>query len=238
MILNISHRGYSGKYDENTMIAFKKAIEFGADGIETDVQLSKDGIPVIIHDETLERTMNGKGFVKDYSLNELKSFRSKNNHEIPTLEELIILFKDSSLKVLNIELKNSIIKYHGLEEIVLDLIRKYNIENRVIISSFNHYSLLKVKALNKNIITGALTETTLVNVHEYLKNIKCECYHPYYYSIFDENIMNELKENYIKVNPYTINNKIDMKKAIEFGVTSIITNEIELLNELKYELRK
>ena len=67
-ILNIAHRGYSGKFDENTMLAFKKAIEYGADGIETDVQLSKDGVPVIMHDETLDRTTDGIGFLKNYTL--------------------------------------------------------------------------------------------------------------------------------------------------------------------------
>ncbi|MBX7298664.1 glycerophosphodiester phosphodiesterase [Clostridium chauvoei] len=238
MVLNIAHRGYIGKYDENTIIAFKKAIEFGADGIETDVQLSKDGIPVIIHDETLDRTTDGKGLVKSYTLAELRKFKTKNNEKIPTLEELLILFKESKLDILNLELKNSIVKYKNLEEKVLDLIEKYEIEDRIIISSFNHYSLLKVKEINKNIITGALTETTLVDVYKYLKNIKCECYHPYYYSIFDEEIMRELKENHIKVNPYTINSEIDMKKAMELGVTNIITNEVEVLNKLKYEVRK
>ena len=77
-VLNIAHRGYSGKFDENTMIAFKKAVEYGADGIETDIQLSKDGVPVIMHDETLERTTNGCGFLKDYAFEELKKFRTKS----------------------------------------------------------------------------------------------------------------------------------------------------------------
>ena len=80
-VLNIAHRGYSGKFDENTMIAFKKAIEYKADGIETDVQISKDGIPVIIHDETLDRTTNGHGFVKNYTLNELKALKTKSDQE-------------------------------------------------------------------------------------------------------------------------------------------------------------
>lgn len=232
MTLNIAHRGYSGKYDENTMKAFIKAIEFNADGIETDVQLTKDNIPVIIHDETIDRTTNGSGFVKDYIFNEIQRFKTINGEKIPRLEDLLEIFKKSNLKVLNLELKNSIINYEGLEKIVLDLVKKYNIEDKVIISSFNHYSLLKVKELNPKIKVGALTETTLVNVTKYLNEINCECYHPYYYSIFNEEIMKELLDNNIEINTYTVNNKEDMQRLINLGVTGIITNEIETLNEI------
>ena len=135
-ILNIAHRGYSGKFDENTMIAFRKAIEYKADGIETDVQLSKDNVPVIIHDETLDRTTDGTGYVKDYTLAELKRFRTKSGEEIPTLEELLELVADSNLEVLNLELKNSIFPYEGLEEKVLDMIDKYNLKEKIIIFKF------------------------------------------------------------------------------------------------------
>jgi len=336
-IINIAHRGYSGKFDENTMLAFKKAIEYKADGIETDVQLSKDGVPVIIHDETLDRTTNGHGFVKDYTLDELKTFRTKSvprvqalktdaleemeylksnilkesediecgqseklqsinydmlekvnylkalsidrlkdsklkrsscdnkgtfkigeytikeveyfqnkiGEEIPTLRELLELVAHSNLKVLNLELKNSVIEYKGLEEKVLTIIDEFNLRDRVIISSFNHMSLVKIRKLEKQeikkfgnvvakkrIILGALTESTLVNVPKYLNAISVECYHPYFFSILNKAYMEELKNAGIKVNPYTVNNVEDMKSIIELGVDSIITNEVELLNTL------
>lgn len=258
-ILNIAHRGYSGKFYENTMIAFKKAIEYGADGIETDVQLSKDGIPVIIHDETLDRTTNGHGFVKDYTLSELKSFRiisvghvkelkekmddnyteeeinyfkECSGEEIPTLEELLELVSKSELKVLNLELKNSIVEYDGLEEKVIDMIEKYKLKDRVIISTFNHLSLIKVRKLDPDIVLGALTETTLANVVKYLKDIDVQCYHPYFPSILNEQYMNDIKKGGIMVNPYTINTESDMKAVINAGVDNIITNEIELLNNI------
>jgi len=287
-ILNIAHRGYSGKFDENTMLAFKKAIEYKADGIETDVQLSKEGIPVIIHDETLDRTTNGHGFVKDYTLDELKRFRTKSvprvqalkndaleemeylktntletikkmegkhvgnlkigeytikeveyfknkgGEEIPTLRELLELVAKSDLKVLNLELKNSIIEYDGLEKNVLDMLDEFNLRDRVIISSFNHISLMKIRKIegNRKIILGALTESTLVNVPQYLKAIRVECYHPYFPSILNKEYMKEIKDGGIKVNTYTVNNSEDMKSIIELGVDSIITNEVELLNTL------
>lgn len=258
-ILNIAHRGYSGKFDENTMIAFRKAIEYGAHGIETDVQLSKDGLPVIIHDETLDRTTNGRGFVKDftfaeletlrtksvgrvkqlkkdiksnYTLEEIEHFNSNNGEKIPSLEELLKLVASSDLKLLNLELKNSIVEYEGMEEKVLELVSKYNLMDRVIFSTFNHLSLVKLRNLHSEIKLGALTETTLANVPLYLKGIKVQCYHPYFPSILNKEYLSEIKNEGIMVNPYTINTEEDMLKVLKLGVDSIITNEIELLGSI------
>jgi glycerophosphoryl diester phosphodiesterase len=312
-ILNIAHRGYSGKFDENTMLAFKKALEYNADGIETDVQLSKDGIPILIHDETLDRTTNGHGLVKDYTLDELKVFRTKSEQrvralktdaldemkliktkildeskfmetenikklnlsskndstskigaytrdeieyfqrkggeEIPTLRELLEFVAHSDLKVLNLELKNSVIEYKGLEEKVLIMIDDYNLRDRVIVSSFNHRSLVKIRKLDeennklkrqssvkKRIILGALTDSILVDVPRYLNDISVECYHPYFPSILNKAYILEIKSAGIKVNTYTVNELEDMKKVIEVGVDSIITNEIEILNNLQLSI--
>ena len=98
---NIAHRGFSGKYPENTNIAFARAIELGADMIELDVTLSKDKIPVVIHDDTLERTSNGKGKVRNVPLEKLKqldfgSWMHSNFSEerIPTLEEVLKIIKN------------------------------------------------------------------------------------------------------------------------------------------------
>lgn len=231
-ILNIAHRGYSGRFDENTMIAFEKAIEYKADGIETDVQLSKDNIPVLIHDETLDRTTDGKGYVKDYTLAELKEFRTKSGKKIPTLKEFFELVADSNLKVLNLELKNSILPYEGLEEKVLKMIYEYDIQEKIIISSFNHLSLVKVRELDKAIKLGALTSATLVNVSKYLKDISVECYHPCFPSILKDKYMKEIKKSGIEVNPYTVNEEEHMKMVIEVKADSIITNEVERLNNL------
>ncbi|WP_238917202.1 glycerophosphodiester phosphodiesterase [Clostridium sp. YIM B02555] len=231
-ILNIAHRGYSGKFDENTMLAFKKAIEYKADGIETDVQLSQDNIPVIIHDETLERTTNGIGYVKDYTLAELKMFKTKNGEKIPTLKELLELVAKSNLKVLNLELKNSIFSYQGLEEKVLEMIEQYNLKEKIIISSFNHLSLVKIRSLDDKIKLGALTDSTLANVPKYLKDIKVQCYHPCFPSILIEEYMREIKEAGIMVNPYTVNEEEHMKMVIRVKPDCIITNEIEKLYNL------
>lgn len=235
--MNIAHRGYSGKFDENTMLAFRKALEYKADGIETDVQLSKDNIPVIIHDEILDRTTDGRGYVKEYKLSELKKIRTKNGEEIPTLRELLEFVAESNLKVLNLELKNSILPYEGLEEKVLEMIYKYNLKEKAIISSFNHLSLVKIRKLDNEIKLGALTDSTLANVPKYLNDISVDCYHPCFPSILNNDYMKEIREAGIIVNPYTVNEEEHMKMVIKAKPNSIITNEVErLYNLLKLHL--
>ena len=131
-----AHRGYSGKYPENTMLAFREAEKVGADGIELDVQLTKDGQIVIIHDETLNRTTNGKGYVKDYTLAELKALDASvikgtefSPQRIPTLEEYCDWVKGTGL-VTNVELKSSIVYYPELEEKTAEMIKAFGLEDR------------------------------------------------------------------------------------------------------------
>ena len=120
-----AHRGASGYAPENTLDAFRKAVEMGADGIELDVQMTKDGELVVIHDETIDRVSNGKGWVKDYTYEELKKFNFNKTHqeytkeEIPTLEQVYLLIKPTNLTI-NVEIKTGIVFYPGIEERVLE----------------------------------------------------------------------------------------------------------------------
>ena len=141
-----AHRGASGYAPENTLEAFALAGEQGAQGIELDVQLTKDGEVVVIHDETIDRVSTGKGAVRDYTLEELRRF-SFHNHkkeyegvQIPTLREVLEQVKPGGMEV-NIELKTGIYWYPGLEEKTVELVKAAGMENRVIYSSFNHYSV-------------------------------------------------------------------------------------------------
>ena len=152
-----AHRGYSGKYPENTMLSFKKAAETGCDGIELDVQLTRDGIVVIIHDETIERTTDGTGEVKDFTYDELKKYNAdmvfggKHGFEpIPTFEEYCQWAKDQDL-ITNIEIKSGVYYYEELEEKTLELVRGYGLEKKVFFSSFNHVSLIRLKELAPDI---------------------------------------------------------------------------------------
>ena len=154
MTMIFAHRGFSGYYPENTMLAFQKVVEETvADGIEMDVQLTKDGEVVIMHDETLDRTTNGTGNLRDYTLAELKMLSVGVNvkgilprQTIPTLREYLAWMKTTNL-ITNIELKTSIFEYDGIEEKLLALVREFGLEDRIIYSSFNHYTVKRIKEL-------------------------------------------------------------------------------------------
>lgn len=150
---NFAHRGFSGKYPENTMLAFRKALECGADGIEMDVQLTKDGELVVIHDERVDRTTNGTGNVRDYTLEELQKLDASYIYSeevgfqtIPTFDEYCRWVAGTPL-VTNIELKTGVYPYPGIEAKVWPVLQRYHLEDKVIISSFNHESVLRMKAL-------------------------------------------------------------------------------------------
>ena len=182
-----AHRGASGwdrQYaPENTLPAFQKAIEMGADGIELDVQLTKDGKVVVCHDERIDRTSRGHGWLKDFTLAELKRIDFGKPHveygfvEIPTLEEVLLLLQPSGL-TLNIELKTGMIYYEGLEEKSVHLVQQYGMDERVIYSSFNHYSLEKLKKIHAGARIGLLMGEDFVEVPDDPKRLGAEAVHP------------------------------------------------------------
>ena len=131
-----------------------------ADGIELDVQLSKDGEIVVAHDERLERVCDGTGYLNDHTLKELKSLDFSKTHSgtvcrIPTLSEVFSLVKPSALNI-NIELKNTERLYPELPQKLLALVKEYGMEERVIYSSFNHYSLMHIKKIDARAKIGLL----------------------------------------------------------------------------------
>ena len=236
-ILNVAHRGLSGLYPENTMIAFRKAIEADCDGIEMDVHLTRDGVPVVIHDEEVDRTTNGSGYVKDFTYEQfcnldagIKFSDEFKGEKIPTLKEFFDFMKDND-KLINIELKNSIIHYEGLEEKVYKEIENYGFEDRVIISSFDHYSIRKCIRLNKNIKTGILYWDCIFEPHNYCKVVGASALHPEFNSITEE-IVRDAHEDFQQVNVYTVNEKKDMEKMIDLNVDMIITNYPNILKEV------
>jgi len=228
-----AHRGYSGKYPENTLISFKKAIEYGANGIETDVQMSRDGELILIHDEKIDRTSNGTGYVFNMSYDELRkldfgTWKSKKFHseKIPKLSELLELVQDKNIE-LNLEIKNNIIHYPNIEEKIIALISEFKMEDMVIISSFNHDSVLKCKNINNKIRCGPLTYSNIINPHKYVNEYKFDTFHPMYRSLHEEKI-NALKKNCIPIYTYTVDIEKEMKFLIKNDIEGIITNEVEI----------
>lgn len=229
MTLVFAHRGYSKFYPENTMIAFKKAADVGSDGIELDVQLTKDDEIVVIHDEKVDRTTNGTGYVKDFTFNEIRKLdpvqknKDKRKERIPSLKEVFEWMTKNQL-ICNIELKNGIFPYKGLEEKVVNLVREYDLSNRVIISSFNHYSIVYFYRLAPEIEIAPLISEGLYMPWIYANSIRAKGFHPKYLSVTDQIIKESIK-NGIAVRPYTVNKEEDMTRLFNIGCSAIITDD-------------
>lgn len=224
------HRGAAGTHPENTLISFQYAEKVGANGIELDVQMTKDGTIVIIHDEKVDRTTNGKGWVKDFTYKELRkldaSYKFKKKFgtcEIPSLHELFEWTTNYPNLLINIEFKNGMIPYHGMEEEVIKMAENYRLQNRVLFSSFNHYSLVKCKKLAPHIETAALFMEGLYQPWEYAKQIGASAIHPYYPVAIPEIIAHSQTAN-IAVRPFTVNNEKKMAELIEQNCDGIITD--------------
>jgi glycerophosphoryl diester phosphodiesterase len=234
-----AHRGLSGLFPENTMLAFQKAAEAGCDEIELDVQLSRDGTVVIFHDETLDRVTGKSGWVKDVAFNELqilnvtpphedaKHEHSKNNafgvNRIPSLDEYFSWVAGTNITT-NIELKNSIYYYPGLEEKTVELIHKHKLSERVIFSTFNHLSLIKCKSLAPEIKCGALVpEIALVNPGFLAKSFGVDFFHPCYTALTDEAAADCLAWG-IGINTWTVNDTSLLPRLETWNCRSVITN--------------
>ena len=225
-----AHRGYSGKYPENTMLAFQEAAKTGCDGIELDVQLTKDGKVVVIHDEAVDRTTDGSGKVKDFTYQELARLNAANLYEgkygfcgIPLFEDYCKWAAGQDL-VTNIELKTGVYYYEGLEEKTLELVRRYGLEEKVFYSSFNHLSLLKVKELAPQAVCGALLEHAGIgNAGYYCRRFGLQAYHPGYKGLTEETVKG-CRENGIQVNVWTINDMGVLEQLEEWGCDGVITN--------------
>lgn len=242
--LNFAHRGFRSKYPENTMLAFSKAADLGVDGIEFDVHLSSDGVPVIIHDETLDRTCNASGLVKDFSFAELKKINAAANfksaeslntaitldEKIPSLEEYFDLIKDKNI-ISNIELKTGVFEYPGIEEKVYALLKKYNLQDKCIISSFNHESVLRMKKINSSLVCGFLVDSWDLHPAAYLKKYGVECYHPPAYRLTKE-FVDELHNEGFKVNAWFGSIQTDYSQVLITGLDSIITDYPDKIADL------
>ncbi|MBC5995898.1 glycerophosphodiester phosphodiesterase [Romboutsia ilealis] len=228
-----AHRGDSWFYPKNTILAFEKALSLPIYGIELDIHKSKDNQLVVIHDETINRTFKGKGFVKDYTLKELQSFKCKkllfkNNKycKIPSLEEVFNLIKDKNI-ILNIEVKPDSISYK-LEEDLINLIKKYKLENKILISSFNYKCLRKFQNIEPNLKYGALYShksdyTPEINIVEHAKKLNVSSIH-ISKRLLRKNIIDLAHDNNLEIFVYTVNTPLSVLKMIKYNVDGVFTD--------------
>ena len=229
-----AHRGASAYCPENTLEAFALAIEQNADYIELDVHLTKDDEIVIAHDEQLERVSNGTGHINDRTLEELKQLSFSKLYpdipvsRIPTLSEVFSLVKPSALSI-NIELKTTDRMYPGLPEKLIALTAKYDMSERVIYSSFNHYSLQYLKKLEPSAKIGLLYELGMVDPWVYANYLGADAIHPPYQVIAAlPETVKRCHENGVKINVWTLNDPQIIKLMLKCEVDGIITNKPDI----------
>ncbi|MFK3938635.1 glycerophosphodiester phosphodiesterase [Alkalihalobacillus sp. NPDC078783] len=231
-----AHRGFSGNYPENTMTAFKQAVKAGADGIELDVQFTQDHVPVIIHDRTVNRMTDGKGFVCDFPLAELRKLQMKEDQSerIPTFEEFLHWVEPHPV-LLNVELKTELKDRGGIPELILPLLAKYGVEDRTILSSFDHKALHAAKQKKPHIESAALIHQAMIDPSEYLKKLGVEGVHFKAVTLLMDEA-NELQEKGYYLRPYTVNSVDQMKQFFTWGCDGIFTDYPDLALTVREEL--
>ncbi|WP_136668576.1 glycerophosphodiester phosphodiesterase family protein [Flavobacterium sp. H122] len=215
-MLNIGHRGAKGHVAENTIDSFLKAFELGADGIELDVHLSADGEAIVIHDETVDRTIkNAAGFVKDFTVAECQKLG------IPTLVEVFHMLPENAF--LNIEIKDV-----KATEIVVEEIEKFErlgeIDYKnVLVSSFDWEVLKETKRLNQVIRLGVLTEGNLEEAVEFAKKIEAYSVNPWFKLLTPESV-SLIREHKFQIHTFTVNSLEDITFVKNLGVDAIISD--------------
>lgn len=151
-------------------------------------------------------------------------------NKIPTLKEYFELVKDLNF-VTNIELKTGINQYLGIEEKVYKLIKEYKLEKKVIISSFNHFSVLRMKKIAPELKCGFLSEDWIIDAGAYTASHRIECFHPRFNNLIPE-VVEELKKNNIEINTWTVNKEEDIKDLIAKGIDILIGNYPDLVKKI------
>ncbi|MDD6276569.1 MAG: glycerophosphodiester phosphodiesterase family protein [Clostridia bacterium] len=240
----ITHRGANKLAPQNTLEAFKIAMQYKPEGYETDVHLTKDGIPVICHDYTVNKTSNGEGNIRDMTLAELREldfgsyFHSTyKGTRIPTLDEFLNLMKKADFKILDIEIKSPLDKDYSIVPIVVDAVKAHGLFDKLLISSFDSEVLIKVKEYDENCLTGFLYSPKQVDLKiwkkpvDYAKSIGADALHPYY-GFVDRKYVEKAHENDIEVNPWTVNKEKHIRNLALYGVDGIITDFAKFAKEI------
>jgi glycerophosphoryl diester phosphodiesterase len=237
----IAHRGASAYAPENTISAFQKAIDMGLNAVEFDVQFTLDGKAVVTHDYNLERTSNGSGYIKDFKLSQLREldfgkwFDEKYiNEKIPTLEEVLSKVKNNYF--INIELKRDNNDKRFFSKTIIETIEKFDIREKVLISSFDHNLLKDLYKTDNNLKIALLfpkeIERNFENLKEYIDRleIKVSAINPHKDSLNEVSVKN-IKKLGLKINSYTINEIDDYTRLKNLGVDAVFTNFPDLVNK-------
>jgi len=223
MAIVIAHRGASAYEPENTLRAIKRALELNAKMIEVDVRLSKDEHIIVIHDDSVDRTTNGKRYVKDLMLKELKKLDAGKGERIPTLQEVINAVRKRAILIIEIKVLN-------IEDSVVKMIEKEGIEKEVVITSFYHPILKRIKKIDLIIKTGVIFKCHPVRSAELALNAHANSLFPEHKYISKE-MVKEAHKHDLEIYPWTIDDLDRANQLIEMGVDGIVTNKPDILKK-------
>jgi glycerophosphoryl diester phosphodiesterase len=228
----IAHRGASAHAPENTLVAFELAIAQGADAIEFDVKLTRDGQVVVLHDQTLDRTTDGRGDLREFSLSALRDLDAGvhfserfRGERIPTLEEVLEAVGRRIL--INIELTNYATPLDGLVPAVVDLVRKFGLEERVLFSSFFPHNLRRAKRLLPQVPCGLLTWAGWPGWGGRTLGFRRSVYqalHPHLRDV-DAGLVRRVQAAGRRIHVWTVNAEADLERMIACGVDGIFTDD-------------
>lgn len=230
--LVIAHRGASRAAPENTLAAFDLALAQGAEGVELDVHLSADGVPVVIHDFALDRTTDGSGAVGDHTVTQLRRLdagawfdRSFAGQRIPTLEETLdhLAGRSDRRLLVNIELKAGSTHYPGIETACAAILRQYATSIQLVVSSFDHRALLTLAEQAPTIATGVLHVARMVDAAAYAQRVHAAALHPLAAAV-DAQSVTEAHAAGLAIYPWTVDDAARVRQLAQLGVDGIITN--------------
>lgn len=242
----ISHRGANLEAPQNTIPAFEKSLEIGVDGFETDIHLSADGVPVVCHNYTIDETSDGKGAVKEMTLEQLRSydfgswFHDKfKGTKLPTLEEFLTLCETADIEIMNIEIKPPLDGNMEIVEKTISAVKEHGLFGKLLISSFSHEVLVECKKIDPACKTGFLYspdrkifyKKMIFNYVEFAKEIKADYLHPHYFAV-TKRYVKKLHEAGVGINVWTVDKPDIAQKMLECGVDGIITNNPGMVNDL------
>ncbi|WP_087973589.1 glycerophosphodiester phosphodiesterase [Oceanobacillus rekensis] len=229
-IRGIAHQGYPLKFPENTLSSFQAAIDLGFTHTKLDVHLSKDGVPIVMQDSTIDRMTDGFGEIKDFTYLELQQFTINNEEKIPSLEEVLHLTKDR-IKVF-IELKQTGF-YHGLEQKVYEIIENLDVLSQVYLISFNHFSLARLRIISNKLQIGPLSKELLPNECEHLKQLNLSFYAVHYNKLKKTDV-ERFEEMGVPIVVWPVNTIEQMKYMQQFPNVLIGTDELEKYQAIYY----
>lgn len=225
------HRGAMGTHPENTLVSFKEALMLGVDGLELDIQITKDGYLVVIHDQTVDRTTDGSGFVHEMSLEEIKMLHAGTVDgkercsfvPVPTLEEVLECAASYGVEV-NIELKPNLAERAGIEETILATVKPFQQKFKIIYSSFHLPLIMRIKELDQEAVIAWLLEQDVPYPADYLKTFQLETFHISKKIALKQSNYFEQTELIKNVRVWTVNEESEIKALLKKGVAAIMTD--------------